>query len=230
MKFKILTIDEYFTKNPLMKNDEWFNSCFNPKNDSGLIEKGILQFPEDEWAIGGGFEGNCSIYTIRDYRNHFEPKGRKKIETKEGWDYIDSPDMNDMMPFDLLSVQTLISNEIESNHTSIFTYPRRFTDKYKEILMIKIGDSMCQKSNFPIDLIPEIEKELTPIEWKNVLVKRHRIVWSIQSVSQEQPIRVRVSGIDDGAIEGLFEDITDAKMKLHMASFMGFEDPFFHTD
>jgi hypothetical protein len=230
MKFKIITIDEYFSDYPEMKDDEWFNSCFNPKNDTGLLKKGILQFPLDSWAIGGGFVGNCSIYTIRDYRDCFTPKGRKKIETNEGYDYIDSPDMNDMIPFELLSIQTLISNEIESNHTSTYTYPQRFTAKYKECLLIKIGDTICQKSNFPPDLIPEIEKELTSIEWKFVLTKRHRLEWSIQSVSQEQPIKVRVSGIDDGAIEGLFETLAEAEKKLSFCSHVGFESPFFSTD
>ena len=230
MIFEILTIDEYLTKNPLMKKDEWFNLCFNPKNDSGLIEKGILQFSEDNWAIGGGFEGNCSIYTIRDFREHKEPKGRVKVVTGDGYDFIGSPDMNDLVPFDLLSIKTLVENEIDSNYTSIFTYPRRFTNKYAQELKLVIGDTVCQKSNFPIKLIPDIEKELTLIEWKYILIKRHQLRWSINSVSQEQPIKIRISGIDDGAVEGLFENIADAKRELHMASFMGFKDSFFHTD
>ena len=230
MNFKILTIDEYITKNQLMKNDEWFNSCFNPQNDSGLIEKGILQFPEDEWAIGGGFEGNCSIYTIRDFREHKITKGRTKVVTDDGYDFIDSPDMNDLVPFDLLSIKTLVKNEIKGNYTSVFTYPRRFTNKYAQELKVVIGGTVCQECNFPIKLIPDIEKELTEIEWKYVLIKRNQLRWSITSVSQEQPISIRISGIDDGAVEGLFENIDDAKRKLHEASFMGFKDPFFHTD
>ena len=34
MHFKLLTIDEYLSKYPEMKDDESFSSCFNPKNDT----------------------------------------------------------------------------------------------------------------------------------------------------------------------------------------------------
>lgn len=234
MYYKILTIDEYFAKYPAMKENEWFNTCFFPKNKTGILRSGILQFEENEWAIGGGFEGNCSIYTIRDYRKYFDPKGRKKVEiTEQEYYFVNSPDMNDMIPFNLLSIKELVQDEIANNFTSIFTYPRRFQDKYANALKVVIGDMVLGSSNFPIELISDIEKELTPLEWKSVLIHRNRLIWSLESVSKEQPIKLRIDGIDDGAVEGLFESLEQAEKALKYNSFVGserWELPFFRTD
>lgn len=232
--YKILSIEEYFELHPEIKDNpdnDWVKQSINDKDCHGLMEKGMLKFYSKQWAIGGGFSGNCSIYTIVDYSKHMVPKGRRKVDIEGGYKFVDSPDMNDLIPFELKPIKQLIEEELFNNERSIYTYPYRFRDRYQAILSVYVGDHLCKNSEFPEDLVRQIQCELTPIEWKSVLKNMHNISYSLEMPSQEEPIRVRIDGIDDGAVEGIFNNYETARECLRISSYHNtFQKPFFSTD
>ena len=232
--YKILSIEEYLELHPeITKSQEYncFKQCTENEERSGLIEMGILKFDSKQWAPGGGFTGHCSIYTIIDYSKHMVPKGRKKVDIEGGHKFVDSPDMNDLIPFELKPVKQLIEEELFNNERSIYTYPYRLRDRYQKNLLVYVGDNLCQKSELPEDLVREIQCELAPIEWRDVLKNIHNISYSLEMPSQEEPIAVRIDGIDDGAVEGIFSDYETAKNCLRISSYHNkFQKPFFSTD
>ena len=229
--YNILTVEQYFELYPEMKQDDWFNRCIKPYCPHGTLETGVLQFPEDYGAVGCGFTGNCSVYSIVDYSKVLEPKGRKRIETENGVDYVDSPDMHDLIPYELKTSKELIEQELFNNKKSVFTYPYRFRERYEDALITYVNGEKCTKTEYEEDILRVILSELTDLEWRQVLQEQHSITWSLESVTKEFPIRLRIDGSDDGAVEGIFKTYLEAQRQLKFQSYNdSFKSPFFYTD
>jgi hypothetical protein len=80
---------------------------------------------------------------IEDYSKALFPKGRQRIETDKGIDYVDSPDMYDLIPYELKTSKELIEQELFNNKRSIYTYPHRFRERYESDLTTYVGDTKC---------------------------------------------------------------------------------------
>jgi len=217
----LMSIDDYKKKyEPELNAHEYLgeNGYFirlteNDRNQPGVVEMGMLKFFENDWVPGGAWPGNYGMYDITDFTKYKSHKGRKRIEIEGGYDFIDSTDMFDLIPYPLLSTQENILAEVERKRLSIYNVPHRFHERYKDKLIIMINDTKCSESKLTEDMIREVLSEMTPAEKSKYQQSLYKINVSLYP-SIEMPICIRIDGIDDGAEEALFDTFDNAKKSL----------------
>ena len=189
----------------------YFDSMSKPR--SGAVEIGMLHFSKSEWVPGGAWPGNYGMYHIIDYRIAKDTKGRKKVEIEGGYDFVDWEGMNDEIPYPLKTTKQNITKEVARKRVSLYNFPYRFYLKYKDRLLIKIGDTLCQNTDLSESMLAEILDEMTPFERSVYEQSLYKIDVSLYP-SIEQPVLVRMTGIDDGAEEALFPSVEKAQESI----------------
>lgn len=225
----LMTIEDYLKrfKSVLGKDrgGHTLRPYFNSMSElhSGDVEVGMIHFSKSEWVPGGAWPGNYGMYHIRDYRITKEVKGRKKVEIEGGYDYVDWEGMNDEIPYPLKTTKQNIAKEVARKRVSLYNFPHRFYLKYKDRLIIKIGNTVCGPTDIPKQLLIEILNEMTPFERSIYEQSLYKIDVSLYP-SIEQPVNVRITGIDDGAEEALFPSVEEAQESMKEISLFNLKD------
>lgn len=202
---------------------------------SGDAEVGmLLRFSKSEWFPGGAWPGNYGLYHIRDYRLATDPKGKKKVKVEGGYNYVDWAGMNDPVPYPLKTTKQNILDEVKRKRYSLYNVPHRFFNKYKDVLTIKIGGTVCGPTEIPKKLLVEILGRMTPFERSLYEQSLYKINVGLYP-SVEQPVLVRITGDDDGAEEALFPSVEKAREAMEEIALFNLQDRrhqfgFYSTD
>lgn len=209
--FRIMTMQDYRAKFLQELTDKKLLNHFDRSTgQDGLM----LSFPENEWVPGHAWPGNYGRVVITDYSTYKVRKGRRKIVIAEGiTDYEDWEGMDDLVPYALPTTAQNIERAVAKKRVSFYNLPYRFGEKYKERLLVTIAGTLAQGSDLTEEMLAEALAEMTPFERSKYEQSLFKIDVSLYP-SVEQPVRVRIDGIDDGAEEALFADMATAMNAL----------------
>lgn len=211
MNKNLLSIKEYKTLFQNNTINDFFNDMAERRiKQPGNVEVGMIRFFNGEYVPGGPWNGNYGMYFITDFTRYKSVKGRKRVEIEGGYDYVDSSDMFDLVPYNLLSTEENIKAEVERKRKLLYNIPHRFFDIYRDKLTIMIGSQKCQGSNLTDRMLEEILLNMTSREKSKYQQSLYNIDVSLYP-SLELPVRIRIDGRDDGAEEALFESVDSAK-------------------
>lgn len=191
---------------------KYFDFC--TKEQPGVQSFMLLFDGESDWVPGGPFEGNYGVISITDFTKYKNVKGRKRVDIDSNhYDYVDSPDMHDLIPYELETTQQIIDKKVNRKKRSIYSFEgkyRSISEKYKEELRVYIGGQQCFESELSDKALSEVLASLTPQEYSKYLQSLYNIDISLYP-SIEFPVRIRIDGCDDGAQELLVGSVAEAK-------------------
>lgn len=184
----------------------------------------MINFIEGYWVPGGAWPGNYGIFHVTDYRKYKTPKGRKRIDiSPTEYDYVDSPDMYELVSYPLKTTAQLIEEDRERLKYSIYSIPNRFYKEYSEKLIITIGGQKCGGSKLTPEMLKEVISKMTPKEYGIYLQAINKIDIDLYP-SVELPIKIRIDGDDDGALEALFDADEIDEVVKRISMFGGVHD------
>ena len=170
----------------------------------------MLYFHEEYSVPGGAWPGNYGLVSITDYSTRMVRRGGTWVTQPNGdMDLVDCEGMEDLIPEYLPTTAENIRKAMANKRTSYYSLPYRFIQKYQERLLIKVCGEEAQASNLTEEMLAEALSEMTPFERSKYEQCLYRIDVSLYP-SVEQPVRVRIDGIDDGAEEAFFGDMESA--------------------
>ena len=171
------------------------------------ISYSMIKFADGEYVPGGAWTGNYGRLSIKDYTKYKSPKGRKRIDVSPTeYNYVDYPDMHDLVPFPLQTTLELIEWERNRLKYGILRIPRRFYESLKDSLLVTIDGEKAQGFTLTEEMLQDTLKQMTPKELSEYYRKINKINIDLYP-SVELPIIVRIDGDDDGSIEAQFESI-----------------------
>lgn len=174
----------------------------------------MLEFPSTEHVPGGAWPGNYGRVTITDWRDRKMFRGGVKVVLENGdIEYHDQEGSRDLVPRVLNTTAQNIARAIESKRRSYHNLPHWVGDKYRERLLVKINGTVCQGYELTDEMLTEVLTEMTPFERSKYEQSLYNIDVSLLP-SVEQPIKVRIDGVDDCAEEALFADLESANKAL----------------
>lgn len=205
-----MTIGEY--KNTILpdKYKEYFKSLTRPEEG---VSKMMIKFQKDDHIPGGAWPEHYGMMTLTDFNKVKRRKGRKEIPTEYGTTFIDSDDMNDLIHYELKTTKEIIDDWIKRCHNSWFYIPYTVTSKM-ERPTVRVGDTICSRCDMTDKEMENIISLMSPVE-RAIHLKN--ITYAIASKtileqpSVEFPYRIRIDGIDDGAVEKIFPTIEEAQ-------------------
>lgn len=167
----------------------------------------MIKFIQDDYVPGCGWPDNYGLFTVTDFTKYKTPKGRKKVIISESeHNYIDSPDMYDLIPYELHTTAELIEQERRRSKYSLYKIPGRFFQEYSKRLLVKINGELAQGDELTEEMLQEVISKMNPEEYACYLKAINNInidLWP----TVELPIKVRICGVDDGAIEAQFSSM-----------------------
>lgn len=167
----------------------------------------MIKFAESEYVPGGKWPGNYGRVSIKDYTKYKSPKGRKRIDVSPTeYNYVDSPDMKDFVPYPLQTTLELIESEKKRLKYSVYSIPHRFYESLKEQLIVIINGERAQGSTLTEEMLQNVLKQMTPGELSEYYRNINRVNIDLYP-SVEMPIIIRIDGHDDGAVEAQFESM-----------------------
>lgn len=174
----------------------------------------MLLFDAGDWVPGGAWPGNYGRVTINDYSTRMVRRGHKKVILSENaYEYQDQEGMDDLVLYGLTTTAQNLQQELENKRTSLFSFPHRVHTGYQERLLVTINGEVAGGSNLTDEMLAEVMADLTPFERSKYEQSLYRLDVSLWP-SVEQPVQVRIDGIDDGAEEALFADVASAHKAL----------------
>jgi hypothetical protein len=212
LKKAIISVDEYRKKYLKKLQSGNLNKYFDSMTEiSPGVEIYMVKFGDSEYVPGGAWPGNYGRLQITDYTKYKTRKGRKRIDiSPTECIYEDSPDMHDLVPYELTTTEKLIESQKKYEKYSLFNIPRRFYDEYAKQLIVTIQGQKAQGNQLTDQMLDEVLKRMTKEEFAQYLKKINRINIDLYP-SVELPITVRIDGNDDGAMERQFESMDKVK-------------------
>jgi hypothetical protein len=169
----------------------------------------MIKFQEEELVPGGAWPSNYGRFKITDFTKHKVAKGRKRIDiSPKECIYVDSPDMHDLVSYELTTTENLIESKRKTEKYSLFNIPRRFYTEYANQLIVTIDGHKAQDNQLTQQMLDEVLKRMTKKELAEYLKKINRININLYP-SVELPITIRIDGNDDGAMECQFESMDE---------------------
>lgn len=200
----------------------WFQlrSALPAASTAGYLETGVILFPNSTCPPGGGFAGNAALYHIVDFRQVRQVRGRRLAHdsTPQHVRYEDWSGMLKLAPYPIKPIRKLVREELAHNCRSIYTYPARFRVSTAKARSMKVDGHCCQRTQYTTGELTGIRNQLTPQEWRVVYSRLYQLHWALTTACQELPIRIRIHGRDDGALEGIFPTLLTARRALHAAT------------
>lgn len=200
-----LSISEYKPK----YSAELDSRTLTPYFDSLTVEesgytKMMIKFCKEDYVPGGAWPGDYGLFTVIDYTKLKLKKGKKKVFVSESeYNFVDSPDMNDLVPYELPTTAELIESERKRAKHSIYNIPGRLRKEYVDKLIVTINGTRAQGSELTEDMLEEAISKMTTTEYAYYLRKINNIDIDLYP-TVELPIKVRICGVDDGAVEAQF--------------------------
>lgn len=145
----------------------------------------MINYTEGYWVPGGAWPGNYGIFYVTDYTQYKTPKGRELVS------------------YPLKTTAQLIEEERHRLKYSIHSIPHRFYKEYSEKLFVTINGKKYVDSNLTPELLKDVISKMTPKEHGKYIQAINTVnidLWP----SVELPIKIRIIGDDDGALEAQF--------------------------
>ena len=226
----LITVDEYLSLYgllPTLKQEiDYLKSITVARPGK---EHWMLKFNEEyDWVPGGSFYNGYGRASITDYREYKSCKGRKRVQiSANSYDYVDSPDMHDLVSEPLKTTEQVILDKIEYNRKYIYSFGRKkmieIEKVYKDQLIIYIGGQACSDSKLSQENLDKVISGLTPQEYAIYIKNVYKIDISLYPTI-EFPVRIRIDGSDDGAEEVFVSGVESAKKILIDLSLMNSKD------
>lgn len=186
---------------------DYIEKCL--KKDKWDVHVGLVAFHEDAWAIGCGFPGNYSVFHVMDYRKYKRAKGRKKFGTEKDYWFEDHPDMNKLVRVPLETEEQIRARELEWSRRFVYNFPARL-QKHFDLCDVRVQGQVCHRSDLSDEEITVLESLMTEQEIRERNEQLVRVRWSDETPSIEFPIRLCISGIDDGVAVRFYATVEEA--------------------
>lgn len=169
----------------------------------------MIKFLNGYDVPGGEWPENYGRFCITDFTQYKSYKGRKRVYlSPTEYNYEDSPDMLELVSYPLKTTAQLIEEERKRLQHSLYSLPNRLRNVYKEKLIVTIDGQNAQASTLTTELLDEIISQMSPMEYATYLKLINCVDIELYP-SVELPITIRIDGIDDGAIEVQFSNMTE---------------------